>query len=121
LSRVAPSWFKMEIHWKIQGWETDIAHIKRGWSGTHWTGEEIDCLRQMFPTEDAGVILQALPTRSWRAIKAKAYEKGLARTRRGIKSIPVNNPAYLDMSFEDLVYAEERGLAPSTKNAQWSS
>jgi hypothetical protein len=64
----------MEIHWKIEGWEVDIAHIRRGWSGEKWTAEEEELLRNIFPTEDAGDILQAFPSRSWRAIIRRVHD-----------------------------------------------
>ena len=121
LSRVSPGWVKMEIHWKMQGWQVDIAHIRRSWSGLRWTAEEEERLQKLFPTEDAGDILEALPTRSWRAIRARASLKHIARQRNGPNSIPVNSPVYLDMAFEDLQYVERMGLVLTTKNAQWSN
>src|SRR5207248_2634340 len=95
LSRATSGWLKMEIHWKMQDWETDIAHIRRGWSGVRWTGEEEALLRAMYSSEDAGDILKAFPTRSWRALKAKADELDITRVRRGENSIPVNKPDFL--------------------------
>jgi hypothetical protein len=64
----------MEIHRKIEGWEVDIAHLQRGQSGEKWTTEEEELLREIFPTEDAGDILQAFPSRSWQAIIGRVHD-----------------------------------------------
>jgi len=92
LSRATSGWLKMEIHWKMLDWETDIAHIRRGWSGIRWTREEETHLQEIYSTEDAGDILKAFPTRSWRAIKAKAFQLNLPRLRKEIKLYTCKQP-----------------------------
>jgi hypothetical protein len=121
LSRPAPGWVKMEIHWKLPDWKADIGHIRRGWCGEHWSAEEEERLQSLYPSGDAGDILKAFPTRSWRALKAKGGELHMTRVRKGPNSLPVNNPNYLDMSHDDLSYAAQSGQALTTKNVQWSS
>jgi len=120
LSRATSGWLKMEIHWKMLDWETDIAHIRRGWSGIRWIREEETHLQEIYSTEDAGDILKAFPTRSWRAIKAKAFQLNLPRLRKEKNCIPVNSPDFLDMSHEDMEYAANNDLVLTTKNVQWS-
>ena len=119
LSQVAPAWLKMEIHWKRLDWEVDVAHIRRRCSGVRWTDEETAVLEAMYPTADAGAILQVLPNRSWRAIKTKALGMDIYRTRRGANSILVNTSELIDLSLEDMQYAAENRLVLTTKNAQW--
>jgi len=119
LNRASPCFLTMEIHWKMQDWETDIAYIRRGWSGSAWTPDDDMLLRAIFPIEDAGAILQAFPTRGWGAIKQRAAVLHLHRLRNGVNSIPVNNRYFLDLSWQDLAYAQEHNLALTTKNAQW--
>jgi hypothetical protein len=119
ISRVSPGWVKMEIHWKMPTWETDIVHIRRGGGSYYWTDEQLALLQAMYPTEDAGDILQALPTRNWDGIKDKACELHIARIRKEKNTIPASSSYLLDMSYEDIVYAEKNGLVLTTKNVQW--
>jgi hypothetical protein len=121
LDRVSPGWLKMEIHWKMQGWGTDIAHIRRGWSGSRWERDDDMLLRALYPIADAGDILQAFPTRGWGAIKQRASVLNIQRERNGANSIPVSNRYFIDMSWQDLEYARQHELVLTTKNAQWWS
>ncbi len=118
LSIPASSWIKMEIEWKLPGWNSDIAHIRRSSDGGAWTDEEDAIMHELYPTADAAVILKALPTRTWRAIISRSFkELRITRTHTGKNSIRAQD--YLNISMKDIEYAEENGLDANVKNPQW--
>jgi hypothetical protein len=45
----------------------------------HWTKQEIETLRQLYPTSKQEIILKALPTRTWESIGSKAYRLKIPR------------------------------------------
>jgi hypothetical protein len=122
LDDVAPSWLKVEIHWKDAiGNFIDYAYFRRIYCNrTAWTPEEEDVLRKMYPKEDAAVILQALPERSWTAIMNRAEKLGIKRERgRRPNSFNANDKSSSSSSQRDKEFEEAEGVSASVKGAQW--
>jgi DNA invertase Pin-like site-specific DNA recombinase len=122
LDHVAPGWIKIEITWKLEAWGRDIGHIRRIANRGSWTDEEDETLAGMYATEDQAAIIHALPHRSWRAMKARAFDLGLHRPKgMQIRNSIDANKQFLDVSLKDIEYAQEHQLDTSDKNVQWSS
>lgn len=121
MSHVAPGWVKFEIEWKLEEWGRDIGHIRRISNRGSWSQEEDDILRDMYANEDAALIIQALPYRTWRAIKLRAEDLGLRRLRGLQISNTRGYTDFIDASYRDIEYAKENDLDPSDKNVQWCS
>jgi len=120
LTNPAPGWWKMEIEWKREDWGVDTGQWRYDSNGgQHWISDEEAILRAMYPTEDAADILQALPYRSWSAIRYRAHDQGIKRLRATENRIPVTNPIYEKVCWQDMEYAEREGLVLGTKNVQW--
>jgi hypothetical protein len=117
----APSWYTIEIEWKREDWGVDRGQwLQYPYGGSHWTAEEDTLLRDMYPTRDAGDILTALPSRNWSGIRTRAMVLGIKRLRTTPNTIPVNNPRYVQVTYEDILYAEKEGLVLEPKSVQWS-
>jgi hypothetical protein len=122
LSEVAPSWLRIEIHWKEAiGNFSDIGYFKRyGTNRSTWSEEEKAILRDMYPKEDASVIIAALPDRSWSAIMTKAEKLGIKRDRnRRPNLIHATDDAVRLSSQKDREFEAELGVSPSVKGTQW--
>jgi hypothetical protein len=120
VSKVAPSWFKIEIHWKDAiGNFIDVGYFKRHFTNrSEWSEEEKDIVRRMYPTEDAGEILAILTDRSWRSIVNLARKLGIKR-ERGRRPNSINTEEEYNTTVEDRKYEEENGVDPSVKKVQW--
>lgn len=119
LSQVAPTWLKIEIHWKEAiGNIVDIGHFKRSSSnGTSWSVEEEALLFKLYPNADAVEICKAFPDRTWDGIQHRANRLLIKRENRKHSSFPVSERYGTE---EDKQYEEEHGLSPISKNTQWS-
>jgi DNA invertase Pin-like site-specific DNA recombinase len=91
-----------------------VEHIYRQQgSRPGWTGDEEAVLRAMYPRADRAAILQALPTRAWKPIVARANELGLSReSRRHTPDLPV------DLAHADMTLMEELGMTQDSPH--WS-
>lgn len=94
---------QISIEWKH--FPCDIGFIRRSNAASlHWTDEEKEILRQMYPTEPAHAILEALPRRSWVSMVTRASDLGVRR-------IGKNEPVPLaDVSLEDMQIVERYGI-----------
>ncbi|GHO95212.1 hypothetical protein KSF_052600 [Reticulibacter mediterranei] len=120
LWQVAPTWLKIDIHWKEAiGNFIDTGHFKRKYSNkTRWTPEEEAILHEMYPKADGAEILAALPDRSWVSIMHRADRLYIDRERNTHNSIPTSAKNY--GTLEDKEYEKEHRLSPNSKNVQWS-
>jgi DNA invertase Pin-like site-specific DNA recombinase len=122
LHHVAPGWLKMDIYWKREGSFIDVAHLRRDANKSPWSEQEDQILRDIYPTADRADLLQRFPTRSWQAIRLRAYDIGLRRSREVRHSkhntILTVNDGY--PALADLDYAQAHGLVLNDKKAQWS-
>ncbi len=109
ISRVAPTWLKIEIIWKGIGIPTaDTGYL---WLNTaanrDWTEEEDAILQEMYPSCQADEILNKLPNRAWKAIIARAYR--LKIKRQIFNSSPLNRAA-LSLSINDLTFMTQYNI-----------
>jgi len=121
VAEVAPSWLQIEIHWKETiGNFTEVGYFKRFHTNrSAWSEEEEAVLRDMYPKEDASVIIAALPERSWRSIYSRAGKLGIKRERRRPNLICTSDDSVLRSSQEDREFEAKMGVSPSVKEAQW--
>lgn len=114
ISTPSLGWLHMEIEWKIG--EKDSMHQRRVTNGKTWTEAEDALIRELWPTEDGGEILNRLPSRSYGAIKKRAGDLGVRRDRKG-GSVKLDD--YFDISMQDMQYAQEHQLDTVSKKPQW--
>jgi hypothetical protein len=120
LQHVAPGWLKMDITWKREGSFIDVAHLRRDANKSPWSEQDDQILRDLYPTADRADLLQRFPNRSWTAIRLRAYDIGLRRSRHHSKqpTISTINDGY--PALADIDYAQTHTLVLSDKKAQWS-
>lgn len=103
LEPLSARFLKMTIVWKE--FPPDEGLIRRPAAcAFHWTTEEDQIIRQMYPTVPAQAILEALPRRSWQAIGTRAYHLPVRRIGKH-DVVP-----YRDVSIQDLRVAEGYGI-----------
>lgn len=129
LERLSSHFWKIIIEWKA--FPEDIGII---WNPYHaslqWTPEEEQTLREMYATAHPQALLDALPSRDWRAILDRAHELnktldgGLTRRKQYLTMREVDPTTY-KLSQENLKIAEEfdihKELLGRTHFVQWAS
>ena len=114
----APAFLQIAIHWKRPTWGVDEAIVRRLLSNAaYWTPEEKALLREVYETASPQEIMKLYPDRSWQAIKHRAIREGLQR------NYPYKSGIYeqaVDLSLQDIAFAEEHGIAPTDKSPHWS-
>ncbi len=108
ISKVAPTWLKIEIIWKGIGIPTaDIGYLMlNSAANKEWNDKEIALLREMYPHSKADEILEKLPNRAWAAIKQYAYRKNL---RREIHNTP-RDKKLMRISLRDIDFMEKHNI-----------
>lgn len=121
LTKIAPNWLQLAIAW----WEEDegyhdICYIWQRNNGAIWTQAENAILCDLYPHADRGVILQALPTRSWTAIHRQAFRLQLSRPH-----MPNTSGLHKYLSVRDQECMDKLGIvfdeAEPEKHAWWFS
>ncbi len=111
VSRVSPSWLKVEILWKGIGTMLPITDTGYLWlagsANVDWTPEEDAILQEMYPYEHADALLEKLPNRSWRSIITKASGKKIER-HVFIKS--PSDKITVHLPINDRKFMESRGI-----------
>ncbi len=107
LEEVADGWLRLTVVWcPLICSDVDVAYIWRTHSGSHWTEEDKQTIRDLYPTTPRMSILRLFPHRSWGSIRQVAQRLGVPRPIREPRSdLPVN------MSLTDVRIAEEFGLS----------
>jgi len=110
ISRVTPTWLKVEILWKGIGTmlpTTDTGYFwLPGASNQDWTPEEQAILREMYPNEHADTILERLPLRAWQSIRHQAY---MLKIKRNVFKSPSEKTAYY-LSVNDHKFMEQHHI-----------
>ncbi len=105
ISIVAPHWIQLDIAWSYPTWGVDTLYIRRNHGEqTDWTDEEREIIIRYHQTRDQRAILQALPTKTWKAIKRKGLDMGMPARPRTALPIPV------DLSWQDWQFMQEKGI-----------
>jgi hypothetical protein len=106
ISIIAPHWIKLSIVWSYPTWGVETLYIRRNHGEqTNWTEEEIELVRRLHSTRDMLVILQALPTKTWKAIKRKGLDMGMPARPRTALPLPT------DLSWQDIQFMQAQGIA----------
>jgi hypothetical protein len=125
ITEEAPSWLGIQIHWKEAiGDFADVGCFPRGGCNrSTWTAQEDAILYKMYPEEDASIIINALPERSWRAIMARAEKLEIKRDRsRRPNTVHASYGDLLQSAQKDRSWLEkvaELGVSPSVSKPQW--
>src|SRR5712691_6867241 len=111
----------MEMRWKRPDWEIDGCFLRCTANREAWTTEEEEIIVDLYTTEKAGVIMQALPDKTWSAIEHRAAKLGASKVEAAdFKELGFrSNREIRSLCWLDIRFAEENGLAPCVKNAQW--
>src|SRR5260370_2129138 len=118
LNRPTPGWAVMEIKWKRNDWEGDMVYQRIESNGGTWTQEEMSLLYELWPSAQALEIVQALPTRTWGTLRVRAHLLNIRRPK-GNLSKSAGYHTYLDVCFNDLLFAHDIRLIINDKNPQW--
>ena len=107
LEEIADGWLRLTVVWcPLICCDVDIAYIWRSHSGSHWTEDDKQTIKQHYPTTPRMSILRLFPHRSWGSIRQAAQRMGVPRPIREPRSdLPAN------MSLTDVHIAEEFGLS----------
>jgi Resolvase, N terminal domain/Recombinase len=111
LECIADGWLKLTIDWHIPS-KTTTTYMWRD-SVRHWSTQEKDTLRALYPSATRDELLHALPQRSWQSIRDKACEFKFPRQRKGTHSLPDY------MTITDMRIAQEYSLDVSNGQRLW--
>lgn len=107
---VAPHWIALKVIWSYPTWGSDIIYLWRNHgSQENWTEEEQAIVRQHHRTRDMETILQALPSKTWKAIKRESLNMGLSTRPRTALPYPT------DLCWLDLQFMQEYGIDRDTR------
>ena len=108
LEEIASGWLRISVQWSevFCGFLYDF-YLWRG-SGTLWSDEEIEILRQHFPTATRTALLELLASRSWKAISRKAALEGV---RRSPKPDDLTIPVTMSLSDVQVLKALRQELS----------
>ena len=101
ISCVAPHWVQLDIYWTHPQWEAERLYIMRS-NGTKtlWTEEEKAILYKLYPTAHKLEVLQALKSKTWRAIVKFAGREQLSRL------VQTTYPLNIYISWEDVLFMQ---------------
>ncbi|SRR5260370_41527518 len=99
LEPLSHHFMKMTVEWKEFPSDEGIIW-RRNADSLYWEPEEDQILRDMYPTEPAQTIQQALPRRTWKGVMSRASELYIRRLTK------TGSASRKDMSLEDLQIAE---------------
>ena len=104
LEPLSHHFIKMTIEWKEFPCDEGVIW-RRHADSLYWDEEEDDILSDMYPTEPAEAIQQAMPRRSWSAIQSRASERHIKRLKKP------GGVCYRKMSLEDMQIAACYGIS----------
>lgn len=103
-------WIQLDLYWSIPGWGVETLFIYRTKSnGDVWTQAEQELLKAHYEKSPREVLLQALPQKSWLAIKYEAMVLGLRRTSQSGCFLPAR------LTWSDWQFMEQAGIEPTAK------
>ncbi len=80
------------VYWKAGSVQNVLVHrgTFRALAESVWTEAELNALRRLYPNSPTGVVMAALPGRSWKSITLKTSRIGLKRTPPRLRSAKTN-------------------------------
>jgi len=103
-------WIQLDLYWSIPGWGAERVFIYRTKSnGDIWTQADHEVLHAHYEKSAREVLLQALPQKSWLAIKHEAMLLGLHRASQTGCFLPDR------LTWSDWQFMEQAGIEPSVR------
>ena len=97
LDGLSPHFLLLTIQWRTPVWGSDTALLWRpDGRAPFWTKEEVEIMREHYPTMSYEQLQELLPVRSWRSIMTRAWILGVSRS----VALP-RNIGNLMLSFDD--------------------
>ena len=116
LNIAATHWLCLEIVWSHPAWEADTLFIHRSHgSAPFWTEEEREVIRILYPKAAQKELLQALPEKSWAAIRTEAHNLRIRRAVPRTSIIPRN------LTWSDWQFMQEMSIAPKDRSTKYVS
>jgi DNA invertase Pin-like site-specific DNA recombinase len=112
LEELSEGWLRFTVYWNmLVGGGVEHCYIWRS-SGSMWSDNELDTLREQYATSTRNELLHTFPKRSWLAIIRKA-------TRISLVGVPIaDSDLPVDVSLSDVAIFNEYMLEPG-KRIQW--
>ncbi len=110
LTNLSPRFYKLAIYWHDPTWEADeMICFRSGNPAMHWSSEEDAILLEHFPKSSRELLLRLLPTRSYQAMRARAYDIGMRRPNSILEDVP-HSFCWLDMQIMEQYGVTEKEL-----------
>lgn len=102
---LSPRFYQMTVHWADPEWGIDEAVCFRsGNPSLRWSKQEDELLKQYYPLASRVELLQAIPARSFQAMRHRAHTIELARL------VYEGTPVPLSLCWQEFQLMEEQGL-----------
>lgn len=110
---LSPRFYTMSVHWNDPEWGVDEALCFRsGNPSLRWSTQEKELLKQLYPRASREELLQAIPARSFNAMRHTAHVAGLQRLVYEGSAIPPS------LSWQDFQFMEEHSLTEEQLRAR---
>ncbi len=115
LQLASPHWIALTIVWSHPAWETDTLFIYR-WRGdaAEWPVEDIQVVRELYPTEKKETLLSLLPDKSWGAIQKEAIKLGVNRFAKPDRSLHLP----WELTWADWQFMQAEGIGVDERDTK---
>lgn len=130
LDQMSTKFFRVLVEWRYKEWGTEQTYLMHNEGGRkQWAEEELERLKTVYPGQrERLVIMQALPDRSWRAIRHMADSLGITAGKglgkgKGIR-FEKGQLEFDALSWNDMQWLQQSGLtykSISLNEVGWSS
>lgn len=111
---MSPHWIRLQVFWLHEQWGREEMYFCRGkGANNYWSDEDKAILREHYPISPRDIILQLLPTRGWKSIRAEASILGI---KRNVYNEPGDSQKF---SYHDLLLMQEKGIAFGVESTNW--
>lgn len=128
IDQMSPKFFRVVVEWKYGDWGREQIYLmQKGGGRRKWTEHELEVLQEVYPRKTQRLcIMQALPSRSWRAIQQMAGHLNLSVGTGHGTGIRYGKGDVEDfgLSWNDIRWLEEVGLSFksfSSKEVGWTN
>ncbi len=106
LELLAPRVLCLTVYWRHPDWQAEQAFwLRTAMSAQRWTDEETERFRAAYVTMTPLELLQALPDRSWSALRHRSWKMGL-------KPLEMEGPLEESVCWNDYQHMQEHGVEP---------
>ncbi len=104
LELLAPRVLCLTVYWRHPDWQAEQAFwLRTAMSAQRWTDEETERFRAAYVTMTPLELLQALPDRSWSALRHRSWKMGL-------KPLEMEGPLEESVCWNDYQHMQEHGV-----------